>query len=77
MKNENPSPEKRSFLLYEKMSPNPRTVKIATAKGWKKVYGVRAVFIIFCSTGRMKTPCMVAIMTWVMIMSTPKILVLV
>jgi len=59
------------------MSPNPRTVRSATTKGWKKVYGVRAVFIMFCPTGRMKTPCMTAMMTCVMIMSTPKILVLV
>ena len=63
--------------MYEKIRPNPSTVKIATTNGWKKVYGVRFNNSMFWPTGRIKTPCNAAMIACVIIISTPKIRVLV
>lgn len=45
-------------MLYENINPKPRTVSIATAKGWKNVYGDRPMLIskLFCTLGLMNTP---------------------
>lgn len=75
MNKANPSPEKSSFLLYEKIRPNPRTVARAMARGWKNARGLRlASEAVFCSMGRMKTPFMAAIMICEISISTPKII---